>query len=62
MRSILLLGGFVLLLSACSEQEQQETARDMSQRDALEKAEQVQRLIDEKAAADRRAIEEAARQ
>jgi protein involved in sex pheromone biosynthesis len=47
------------LLSACSEQEQQQAADDISFKKEREKTEQVQKLLNDKVAADRKKIDEA---
>ncbi|NJO15439.1 MAG: hypothetical protein HC877_06740 [Thioploca sp.] len=42
----------ILAMLACSKEQQQETAQDMSHKAELEKAEQVQGIVDDKTAKD----------
>ncbi len=50
---------WALALSACSEQEQQQAADEIGFKKEREKAEQVQKMLNDKAAADRKKIDEA---
>lgn len=42
----------ILAISACSKEEQQQTAKDISHKGELEKAEKVQGIVDDKTAKD----------
>jgi protein involved in sex pheromone biosynthesis len=42
----------ILAISACSKEEQQQTAKDISHKEELEKAEKVQGIVDDKTAKD----------
>ncbi len=50
--------GILTTLSACSNEEQQQAAKQISHREELEKAEQVQGIVDEKTAQERQTTEE----
>lgn len=53
----LLMG--VLGVSACTEGDKQQAADDVGKKTELEKAEKVQTTVDDKAATDKKAVEEA---
>jgi protein involved in sex pheromone biosynthesis len=48
--------GLLTTLSACSNEEQQQAAKEISHQNELEKAEQVQGIVDEKTAKDSQEI------
>ncbi len=53
---LVLLGILTTTLLACSNEEQQHTAKEISHQNELEKAEQVQGVVDEKTAKDSQEI------
>jgi hypothetical protein len=48
----------MLGLSACSDQDKQAAVENLSKKSELEKAEQVQKTVDDKAAEERKSVEE----
>ena len=54
--TLLLLGILTSMLLACSNEEQQHAAKEISHQNELEKAEQVQEIVDEKTAKDSQEI------